>query len=234
MGVCIAGSDNLVRFSWPSNRASILLTWSDWPWPTIPWPTIRGHIMDHIFFRVSLTTFHQTFKSIGEVFSMTFPTGKFGQSDSLSGDGPCRPEPPRANMTVIEIITDLEFQCTESEHHSTQVKSTMKPPLVSDSDWSSNLISPNLIRRSNWNLNYFWKLFLNLLSFLHMQIKFIVREFYWSMLRSRDPKNGHAMTRGHFKELWSCQESGIAVVLRTPRPATSCWKHYLILKEIRT
>ena len=54
------------------------------------------------------------------------------------------------------------------------------------SDWSSNLISSNLIRRSNWLLNYFWKLFLNQnFSFLHIQIKFIVREFYCSMSRSK-------------------------------------------------
>ena len=106
-------------------------------------------------------TSHQQFKSIGEVFSMTFLHGKIFISvhellvkRSPSGE-PC--------LTIFKLRVSMYRKRTpfdpsevydEAAAHEWNWKSEF-------SDWSSNLIGSNLIRRSIWLLNYFWKLFLN-------------------------------------------------------------------------
>ena len=131
-------------------------------------------------------TSHQQFKSIGEVFSMTFLHGKIFISvhelpvkQSPSGE-PC--------LTIWKLRVSMyrkrtPFDPSEIYDEAAAREWNWKSEF---SDWSSNLIGSNLIRRSIWLLNYFWKLFLNQnFSFLHIQIKFIVREFYCSMSRSK-------------------------------------------------
>ena len=128
-----------------------------------------------------------------------------------------------------------ESRCIENEPHSTQVRSTMKPLPVSE---TVELII--LIGRAIWLAqikfvdpigfwiifeNYSWtKLFiLTYSNKIHRLwiLLFNVKQRSSQVNRQDRDQLGSEVNRGHFKELWHCQENGIAAVSRIPNYATN-------------
>ena len=150
MGVCFAGSDNLVR-SWihaPKLGPGFVIP----RWDNVHFQAIYEVI--HYFLRVFSMTSHQRFKSIGEVFLMTFLHGKFHFYPWLIKIAPSR-EPWSTTywLRVSMYRKRTPFDPSEVYDEAAAREWNWNSDI---SDWSSNLISSNLIRRSNWLLNYFW------------------------------------------------------------------------------
>ena len=127
----------------------VQITWWDFIWAVNLLNSVHFH-RAHYFLRVSSMTSHQQFKSIGEVFLMTFLHGNFLMFD----------------IRVVHFdnssIKSLNVPKANALWPKWSLRWSRRPWVKLEfSDWSSNLIGSNLIRRSNWLLNYFWKLFLN-------------------------------------------------------------------------
>ena len=193
----------------------VQITWWDFIWAVNLLNSVHFH-RAHYFLRVSSMTSHQRFKSIGEVFLMTFLHGNFLMFDIRV-----------SILTIHQLRVSMYRKRTPFDPSEVYDEAAAR-------EWNWN----SLIGLAIWLVQIwfvdpigFWIIFENYswinFSFLHIQIKFIVREFYFSMSRSKVTRgqiviSSLKVTRGHFKELWNCQENGIAAGLRILKNAISC------------